>query len=284
MYKINYWIQAARPQTLVAALAPVLSSSFLCYKYHQFSFLIFLLTVLSSVLIQIMTNFINDLYDFKKGSDQENRLGPDRMIQKGFISEVEIKNAIILLLALSVLSGLYLVIIGGWIILAIGLSSFLFAYLYTATRFSIAYNGLGEFFVFIYFGLIASTGTVYLQTQLYLPEAIIIGCIFGFLNMSLLIINNIRDINEDAKSNKKTLVVLFGENFGFFELFISLFIPIFFYLNLVKDYSYVFIILIIFALYIFLLSIISKKFISKTALPLTSLYIIVFAIILISSL
>ena len=100
-----------------------------------------------------MTNFINDLYDFKKGADKENRLGPDRMIQKGFISENEIKNAILLLLLLSVFTGLYLVIIGGWIILVIGLSSFLFAYLYTATKFSIAYNGLGEVFVFLYFVL-----------------------------------------------------------------------------------------------------------------------------------
>ena len=284
MQKVNYWIQAARPQTLVAALAPVLCSSFLCYKYYQFNFLIFLLTVLSAVLIQIMTNFINDLYDFKKGGDKENRLGPDRMVQKGLISEIEIKKAIIFLLCLSVFSGLYLVFVGGWIILAIGLSSFLFAYLYTATRFSIAYNGLGEFFVFVYFGLIASIGTAYLQTNLYLFDTAVIGCIFGFLNMSLLIINNIRDVNEDAKSNKKTLVVLFGQKFGFIELFISLIFPIIFYFKLIEDFSYISVILLIFAVYIFIFSYKSKKFRENNALPITSLYIVFFTTILMYSL
>ena len=215
MLKVNYWIQAARPQTLVASLAPVICSSFLCYKYYQFNFLIFFLTVLSAVLIQIMTNFINDLYDFKKGADKENRLGPDRMIQKGFISENEIKNAILLLLLLSVFTGLYLVIIGGWIILVIGLSSFLFAYLYTATKFSIAYNGLGEVFVFLYFGLIAAIGTAYLQTHSYLFDSLVIGCIFGFLNMSLLIINNLRDVNvpPECYSSDDWLIYQVGKSY-----------------------------------------------------------------------
>ena len=240
MHKIFYWVKASRPQTLIASLAPVLSSSMLCYKYYEFNYIVLVLTVLSSVLIQIMTNFINDLYDFKKGADKSNRLGPDRMIQKGFIAESEIKIAIFVLLILSVISGFYLVVIGGWIILIIGLSSFLFAYLYTATKFSIAYNGMGEFFVFIYFGLIASVGTAYLQTGFYIDKALIIGFIFGFLNTSLLVINNLRDIKEDCLSNKKTLIVMFGTNFGKFELFISLFSPIiiFYYLLLSLNNSY----------------------------------------------
>ena len=280
MLKANYWIQAARPQTLVASLAPVICSSFLCYKYYQFNFLIFFLTVLSAVLIQIMTNFINDLYDFKKGTDKENRLGPDRMIQKGFISENEIKNAILLLLLLSVFTGLYLVIIGGWIILVIGLSSFLFAYLYTATKFSIAYNGLGEVFVFLYFGLIAAIGTAYLQTHSYLFDSLVIGCIFGFLNMSLFIINNLRDVNEDRKNNKKTLIVFFGKKFGFLELFIALTVPIVIYLSFIDDFVYSSISLLMFALYILISCYKSKKFIINSALPVSSLYIVFFTIIL----
>ena len=284
MKQVKYWILATRPQTLIASIGPVLISTIFSHKYFNFNLIIFLFIIISSVLIQIMTNFINDLYDFKKGGDKENRLGPDRMVQKGLISEIEIKKAIIFLLCLSVFSGLYLVFVGGWIILAIGLSSFLFAYLYTATRFSIAYNGLGEFFVFVYFGLIASIGTAYLQTNLYLFDTAVIGCIFGFLNMSLLIINNIRDVNEDAKSNKKTLVVLFGQKFGFIELFISLIFPIIFYFKLIEDFSYISVILLIFAVYIFLFTYKSKKFRENNALPITSLYIVFFTTILMYSL
>ena len=284
MKQVKYWILATRPQTLIASIGPVLISTIFSHKYFNFNLIIFLFIIISSVLIQIMTNFINDLYDFKKGGDKENRLGPDRMVQKGLISEIEIKKAIIFLLCLSVFSGLYLVFVGGWIILAIGLSSFLFAYLYTATRFSIAYNGLGEFFVFVYFGLIASIGTAYLQTNLYLFDTAVIGCIFGFLNMSLLIINNIRDVNEDAKSNKKTLVVLFGQKFGFIELFISLIFPIIFYFKLIEDFSYISVILLIFAVYIFIFTYKSKKFRENNALPITSLYIVFFTTILMYSL
>ena len=162
MQKIKYWILAARPQTLIASIAPVIISTIFSYKYFNFNLIIFFFIIISALLIQIMTNFINDLYDFRKGADAINRLGPKRMIQCGNISQEEMKLGILLTLILSVFSGLYLVLIGGWPILIIGLSGFLFAYLYTATSFSIAYNGLGEIFVFLYFGIIASLGTFYL--------------------------------------------------------------------------------------------------------------------------
>ena len=259
MQKVNYWIKASRPQTLIASLAPVLSNSILCYKYYSFSYIIFVLTVISALLIQIMTNFINDLYDYKKGSDKTTRLGPDRMIQKGHLNQLEIKKAIVLLLCLSVFSGLYLVLVGGWIILSIGLSSFLFAYLYTATKFSIAYNGLGEVFVFIYFGIIASMGTSYLQSGFFIHESFLIGVIFGFLNISLLVINNLRDYNEDIASNKMTLIVLLGKNFGKLELLISLFAPliIIFYLDInlrLDSISYFTFSLFILPIYIYIYS------------------------------
>ena len=285
MQKVNYWIKASRPQTLIASLAPVLSNSILCYKYYSFSYIIFVLTVISAILIQIMTNFINDLYDYKKGSDKTTRLGPDRMIQKGHLNQLEIKKAIVLLLCLSVFSGLYLVLVGGWIILSIGLSSFLFAYLYTATKFSIAYNGLGEVFVFIYFGIIASMGTSYLQSGFFIHESFLIGVVFGFLNISLLVINNLRDYNEDIASNKMTLIVLLGKNFGKLELLISLFAPliIIFYLdiNLRLDSIFYFTFpLFILPIYIYIYTVKNKSFLISRALPFTSLYIFLFTCLL----
>jgi len=285
MQKVNYWIKASRPQTLIASLAPVLSNSILCYKYYSFSYIIFVLTVISAILIQIMTNFINDLYDYKKGSDKTTRLGPDRMIQKGHLNQLEIKKAIVLLLCLSVFSGLYLVLVGGWIILSIGLSSFLFAYLYTATKFSIAYNGLGEVFVFIYFGIIASMGTSYLHSGFFIRESFLIGVVFGFLNISLLVINNLRDYNEDIASNKMTLIVLLGKNFGKLELLISLFAPfiIIFYLDInlrLDSISYFTFPLFILPIYIYIYTVKNKSFLISRALPFASLYIFLFTCLL----
>jgi len=289
MQKINYWIKASRPQTLIASLAPVCTASILCYKkYDHFSVVIFLLTVISAVLIQIMTNLINDLYDYKKGSDKSTRLGPDRMVQKGYLKPKEIKIAVAVLLFLAVLSGFYLVLIGGWIILLVGLSSFLLAYLYTATKFSIAYNGFGEVFVFVYFGIIASTGAFFLQTGSFTTDALLIGVIFGFLNMALLIINNLRDYNEDLISNKKTLVVLLGVNFGEIELFLSLFSPFIatFYLLPLNELIapptlYCFFIIILLSLYIYINSVKNNYFLINRALPLTAIYIFLYAFFLI---
>ena len=285
MQKISFWIKASRPQTLIASISPVVLCSILCSAYKSFSYKIFFSTLLAAVLIQIMTNFINDLYDFKKGADKSDRLGPDRMVQKGYLKENEIKNAIILALIGAVMIGFYLVFIGGLPILIIGCSSFLFAYLYTATKFSIAYNGLGEIFVFIYFGLIASVGTAYLQILKFDYNALLIGAISGMLSTSLLIVNNLRDVKSDALSNKNTLVVIFGENFGRLELLFTLIMPyvVLFLLSKSINVSAVFynvLPLSIFACSLFSCSILNKKFLVYKMLPYLSLYIVVFTALL----
>ena len=255
MKQVKYWILATRPQTLIASIGPVLISTIFSYKFFNFNLIIFLFIIISSVLIQIMTNFINDLYDFKKGADTSSRLGPKRMVQSGHISQKEMKLGALIALVLSVLSGFYLVLTGGWPILLIGLSGFLFAYLYTATRFSIAYNGLGEVFVFLYFGIIASIGTFYIYNLEFNFQVLLIGFIFGFLNTSLLVINNLRDYDADKLSKKYTTAVIFGKTFAKIELFLinmGALISLYFFLESVNKnfmFSIVFIMFIMFLLY-----------------------------------
>ncbi len=204
------WIYAARPKTLVASFLPIVCSIIIVPKSTQINFSIFIYTLLSALFIQIGTNYINDLYDFLKGADNKFRVGPKRMIQSGLISSYSMKKGILLSFFISFLFGIPLVIKGGWIIVCIGLSAFLFGYLYTATPFSLAYNGLADFFVLFYFGIVAVCGSYYLQTGEFNQIALLTGVSMGCLNLLLLIVNNIRDYDNDNRVNKKTLVVKFG--------------------------------------------------------------------------
>ena len=217
------WIYAARPKTLVASIVPVISGTLIIPNSNMFKLDIFLFTIIAAMIIQIVTNYINDLYDFLKGADKD-RIGPMRMIQSGILSQVEIKKAIGMLTILGIACGIPLAIQGGWPIIIIGLSSFLFAYLYTAGPFPLAYNALGDIFVFIYFGIIAVGGTYYLQTGFIDQNAIYLGIAIGSNNIILLAINNLRDYQTDKKSDKKTLIVLFGKQFGKIEIMSMLFL------------------------------------------------------------
>ena len=214
--KIKAWIYAARPKTLAASIVPIICAIIIMPNFQLFNFNIFILTITSAIIIQIITNYINDLYDFLKGADS-NRIGPKRMIQSGLLSKNEITLAIKLLFILAILSGLPLVLHGGWPILFIGLSAFLFAYLYTAGPLPLAYHGLGDLFVFIYFGLAAVMGSYYLQTGFIDYNSIWLGISIGSKNVLLLIINNIRDYQGDKNVNKKTLIVQFGKKFGYLQ-------------------------------------------------------------------
>ena len=283
MKKIKYWILAARPQTLIASIAPVIISTIFSYKYFNFNLTIFFFIILSALLIQIMTNFINDLYDFKKGADASGRLGPKRMIQSGHISQKEMKFGILSTLVLAIFSGFYLVLVGGWPILMIGLSGFLFAYFYTATRFSIAYNGLGEVFVFLYFGIIASMGTFYIYNLEFHFQALLIGIMFGFLNTSLLIINNIRDYDIDMLSKKNTTTVIFGKTFAKIELLlvnIGAFIALFFLLDSMDKNFTVFIMFIIFIMFFLYKLMTDDEYLNNKALKQFSFYLICITIVL----
>ncbi len=218
------WIQAARIKTLVASAVPIISSIIILPKSTPPNILLLFLTLIAALIIQIVTNYINDLYDFLKGVDH-NRVGPKRMLQSGSISETQMKRAIIILFFVGIIMGVPLAIKGGWLIIIIGLSSFLFAYLYTAGPFALAYNGLGDIFVFIYFGLIAVSGSYYLQVDQFNINCIYLGASIGCKNVLLLIINNLRDYKTDLRYSKKTLIVkcgpIFGKAYAIIILFMS---------------------------------------------------------------
>jgi len=211
--KIMPWIYAARPKTLVASIIPIISSVLILPNQNILKINIFVWTIIAALIIQIVTNYINDLFDFIKGADK-NRIGPARMLQSGLISTNQMQRTIIILICIGIGAGIPLVIQGGIPIIIIGLSSFVFAFLYTGGPFPLAYHGLGDVFVFIYFGLIAVLGSYYLQTEFIDINAMYLGISIGAKNVLLLIVNNIRDYKTDKIANKKTLIVLFGLYFG----------------------------------------------------------------------
>jgi len=213
---VNPWILAARPKTLSAAIVPVLMGTALAAP--RISWPLFAYTLLGAVLIQIATNFINDALDFKKGADTSERLGPIRVTQAGLLSADAVLRGAWMCLAGAALCGIPLVLRGGWPLLAIGLASMAMAYAYTGGPYPLAYHGLGEIFVILFFGLIAIGGTFYVQTLRLTRDALLAGFAAGSLATVLLVINNLRDVENDRRSRKETLAVRFGEAFARIEV------------------------------------------------------------------
>ena len=209
----SLWI-ASRPKTLIVSIAPVLLGLALSLNKEVFSsILVALLTLFASIFIQLGTNYINDLYDYLSGADDENRLGPIRVVQAGLLSQNQIKKAALFSFGIALVIGIYLVFIGGIPILLIGSFALISGYCYTGGPYPLGYNGLGDIFVFIFYGLIAVPGTYYLQSGTLDIDSIIVGSSIGFIAVAILCVNNIRDINTDRKVGKKTLAVRFGSTF-----------------------------------------------------------------------
>lgn len=214
------WLLAARPKTLPAAAAPVLVGTAMAIAAGAFHALAAACALLSALLIQVGTNYANDYQDFLKGADTERRKGPLRVTQAGLASPSAVKRATIIAFALAFAAGLYLVYRGGWPILAIGLLSILFGAIYTGGKYSLAYLGIADLFVLVFFGPVAVVGTFYVQAVgtdmalLFLPQAIVAGLGPGFLATAILLANNIRDVEEDAVAGKRTLVVRLGRAAG----------------------------------------------------------------------
>jgi 1,4-dihydroxy-2-naphthoate octaprenyltransferase len=156
---LRAWVLAARPKTLTAAAAPVLVGTGLAAYLAEIATVPAAAALLGALLIQVGTNLANDYYDFVRGGDTEDRIGPVRVTQAGLISPASVKRAMVLVLGLAVLVGLYLVAVGGWPVLVIGVASIACAVLYTGGPYPLAYHGLGDVFVFVFFGLVAVGGT-----------------------------------------------------------------------------------------------------------------------------
>jgi 1,4-dihydroxy-2-naphthoate octaprenyltransferase len=208
--KTKAWIMASRPKTLPAALAPVLVGMALAYADGGFRWLPALAAAAGALLLQIGANFANDYFDFFKGADTHERLGPTRVTASGLIGHGELRWGMAAVFGLAALVGLYLIYVGGWPILAIGVASILGALLYTGGPFPFGYHGLGDLFVFIFFGLVAVGGTYYVQTLTLTPLVLLAAAPVGALITNILVVNNYRDIETDAKAGKRTLAVMMG--------------------------------------------------------------------------
>ena len=222
---MHKWIIAIRLKTLPAAISPVLLGSSLSYKYGYFSSLIFFMTLFAAILIQIGTNFANDVYDFEKGTDRDDRLGPIRATQAGLISPEKMKFSMLGTFSIAILVGCYLAWIGGLPIVFIGIASIIAGIAYTGGPYPLGYNGFGELFVFLFFGIIAVPGTYFLQAGTFTYLSIWLGSCMGMLSAAILVVNNIRDIDTDKVTGKKTLAVYFGILFSYIEFIILIIGP-----------------------------------------------------------
>lgn len=216
------WFLATRPQTLAAALVPVSVGTALAYRAGGLRILPALAALLGAFLIQIGTNLANDAFDYEKGADDGSRLGPARAAQSGWLTPRQLRVGVGVVFALAVAVGLYLVSVGGVGILAVGVASLIAAYAYTGGPFPLAYNGLGDVFVIVFFGFVAVLGTSWVAggglTELGAFAAVPVGALAN----GILVVNNVRDREGDARVGKRTLIVRLGRGFGEAEYLVML--------------------------------------------------------------
>jgi 1,4-dihydroxy-2-naphthoate octaprenyltransferase len=222
---IQAWVLASRPKTLFAAVAPVLLGSALAFSQSKGNLPAALAALFGAICIQIATNLANDYWDAKKGADTADRLGPVRVTASGLLQPRAVFLGMVFFFLLATAAGVFLTLRAGWPVVAIGVASILFGILYTAGPFSLAYLGLGEVFTFLFFGLVATAGTYFVQALSYSPDAVLLGVMPGCYSVVLIALNNLRDRATDQQVNKKTLAVRFGEKFARIEILFFLFVP-----------------------------------------------------------
>ncbi len=225
---MKYIFLSARFKPLIVGAGPLFFGIFLSFSsWDSFSWLLNGSVFLSVFCIQIATHFFNDALDFLKGADTPSRKGPKRPVQKGLVSPSLLFKAGFLCLFLAGLSGLYIVWQGGWFFLFVGLLSLALAYFYTGGPYPLAYTGLADFFVLLFFGLIPSSFVFYLNAGFWSMDSFVAGFQCGLLALSLLTVNNLRDEEEDRQAGKKTLVVRFGRKWGIREWTLAHYLPYF---------------------------------------------------------
>ncbi|MGZ6439485.1 MAG: 1,4-dihydroxy-2-naphthoate octaprenyltransferase [Pseudobdellovibrionaceae bacterium] len=226
MQGIKNWLMAFRPKTLTACVVPIVGASTLVRALHLVvDGEVVALALLASFFIQIGTNLVNDAVDFKKGADTEKRLGPQRVTQSGLLSYKQVMAGAGICFLFALACGVPLVLKGGSAILIIGILSVLMGYAYTMGPLPLAYFGLGDLFVILFFGLIAVMGTFFLHTQQWNFQAFWLGLQIGFHATVLIAINNLRDADQDRLVNKKTLAVRMGKSFACYEIAVLCLVP-----------------------------------------------------------
>ena len=210
MSGVQIWLMAARPRTLPAAVAPVLVGTALAGYENVFHPLRFLAALLGAIFIQVGTNLSNDYSDARRGADTEDRLGPVRVTAGGLVPPQQVLVATYVSFGLAVLAGIYLIVVAGWQLLLVGAASILAGVAYTGGPKPYGYEGLGEVFVFLFFGVVAVAGSFFVQVKTLNWEAFALSVPVGLLAAAILVVNNVRDIDSDRRAGKRTLAVRLG--------------------------------------------------------------------------
>ncbi len=214
------WLLAARPKTLTAASIPVMLGCALANMYGHFQTVPAILCFLFAFLMQIDANFINDLYDYLKGTDREDRLGPERACAQGWISPAGMKKGIAITTILAALTGICLLFYSGWEMIPVGIACIIFAFLYTTGPYPLAYHGWGDLMVLVFFGFIPVGCTYYVMAHDWNMSVTIASLASGLVIDTLLMVNNFRDREQDAVSGKRTIVVRLGAKAGLILYFL----------------------------------------------------------------
>lgn len=217
MSRVRAWALASRPRTLPAAAAPVLVGTALAWQIRGFAAGPAAAALAGALLLQIGSNFANDVYDYEKGADTDDRMGPLRVTQAGLLSAAEVKRGMWLVFGLAILVGLYLTWVAGWPVVAIGLASIAAAIAYTGGPLPFGYRGLGDLFVLVFFGFVAVCGSAWVQVGDVPRAAWPAGLMVGALATAILVVNNVRDHETDRVAGKRTLPVVFGRAAGVAE-------------------------------------------------------------------
>jgi len=212
--RFQIWWLAIRPRTLPAAAAGVFAGCALALHDHTFRPLPALAALLVALLLQIGSNLANDVFDFERGADSARNSGPLRVTQSGLLTPAQVKAGMISVFVLAGLIGLYLAFVAGWIVLLVGLAAIFSAIAYTGGPFPLGYYGLGDLFVFIFFGLACVAGTYFVQAGNVTPAAWCMSLPVGLIIVGILVVNNLRDLPTDLQAGKHTLAVLLGRRFA----------------------------------------------------------------------
>lgn len=207
---IKIWIECARLRTLPVSVAGVIMASGIAVLYHRFEWLPALLCFAFAVLAQVVSNFANEYYDFRRGTDKKGRVGPRRGVTEGDITPGLLLRVTIGTLAVACAVGCGLIPFGGWWLIPVGILIAVFAFAYSAGPYPLSYHGLGDVAVLVFFGLVPVNLTFYLQAGYFAPLAILASVTIGLMGVNVLLVNNYRDVDDDREAHKRTTVVIFG--------------------------------------------------------------------------